>query len=124
MRVVIKRNGKTANLYGMIDTGNHLNDSLTGRPVIVCSFNSVKALFGEWEEEFFKGKIEKIGENMRIIPCRTASGEGILPAFLPDEIEVFPENGERFKKKVLVAVSRFLPMEYDCLLSTKLFEGE
>jgi stage II sporulation protein GA (sporulation sigma-E factor processing peptidase) len=124
IRVVIKRTGKTANLYGMVDTGNHLNDSLTGRPVVVCSFNSVKSLLSEGEEEFFKGKVEKIGENMRIVPCRTASGDGILPAFSPDEIEIFSENGEKVKRKALVAVSRFLPMEYDCLLSTKLYEGE
>lgn len=123
-RVVIKRKGKTANLYAMVDTGNHLTDSLTGYPVLVCSFNSVKGILSGGEEEFFLGNIEKITENLRIIPCATASGEGVLPAFMPDGIEVISESGEKIKPKALVAVSRFMPMEYDCLLSTKIFEGE
>ncbi len=123
-RVVIKRKGKKTNIFAIVDTGNHLIDSLTGYPVLVCSLNSVKGILSEGEEEFFSGNIEKIGEHLRIIPLSTASGEGVLPAFIPESIEIILDDGNVLNPKAVVAVSKIMPMEYDGLLSIKFFEGD
>lgn len=123
-KIRITKNGKRTVVYGLHDTGNSLVDSITGRPVMICSYRSVLPLIGENEKRFFGGEIERLEPPNKIIPYNTLGTEGLLPAFSPEKVELY--NGKEWKtqNKMTVAVCSTLPPEYDCLLPEKFFEGD
>lgn len=49
--VRLEWDGRTECMYGMIDTGNHLSEPLSGCPVSIVEASAVRALLGDaWEE--------------------------------------------------------------------------
>lgn len=89
-------------LYGLIDSGALLKDE-SGRPVILLKASSVgKLLTREELEEIRCG----VGKGCVLLPIRTASGGGVLPAFLPTAVHFHNHNRKRKKKpkEVLVAL--------------------
>ncbi len=89
--------GVCVTLPAIIDTGNNLTDGLTSRPVIVAEFSALAPLFDFNETEVFKSNnYEKIPDSLkkhvRLIPCGSVTGEGLLLSFLPEKIEVKTKN--------------------------------
>lgn len=76
--VKIRTGGLEISLHGLCDTGNELCDIFSGKPVIVCRFDSVAALLPQNVLDYFEGKIP---ENLRVIPCRTIAAEALIPIF-------------------------------------------
>ena len=106
--------GKTAELNGIVDTGNSLCDNFTDKPVIIVDLNFVSQLFPENIMDFFKnhgGGMELLDNTgwrsrIRLIPYNAVGSNGLLPAFRPDCIELSSKKGEKFKTdEVIIAVS-------------------
>ncbi len=95
--------GKSICLPAMADTGNLLRDPLGGRLCIVADIGSMR---GFLPEEILsaagKGAVSSLGTlsgrhagRVRLIPVRTASGEGMLLGLRMERITVRVERSER-----------------------------
>lgn len=65
-------------LRGLCDTGNGLCDVFSGKPVVVCRFESVAPLLPQNVLDYFNGALP---ENLRVVPCRTLAAEALIPIF-------------------------------------------
>lgn len=83
-KVLIRSAGLEIPLDGLADTGNSLCDSFTGKPVVIASLEKVRAVLPDSVLNYLSGSTEHL-EGIRLIPCRTVTSEGIVPAF-PAEI--------------------------------------
>ncbi len=107
--------GREVGLTALIDTGNNLRDPLSGLPVIVVDWNSVKGIMPGEATAFFRSTWDSIpsglawtpvGRRLRLIPFESLSGrKGVLPGFRPDRIVVLGEDGVRIAKEAIVGVS-------------------
>lgn len=98
--VKIRYKDKTAEMKGMLDTGNMLCEPLTGRSVVVGDEEVLKKLFSpdcsvlnlnEWIDS----------TDIRLIPYKTLDREGVMTGFLVDEICVDGKATE----DIIIAVS-------------------
>ena len=93
----------------LIDTGNRLYDSVSGKPVSIISKNTAKAL---WQEIPMEG--------LRYIPYHTIEGKGgILPMLLLDKICLYQEK-ELWISEIYVAIceEEIGTGEYDMILNS------
>ena len=77
---------KAFSLDAIADTGNTARDLFSGLPVIICTGVEIES-----------------GRNLRAVPYKTISGEGILYAFSPDALSITDEKGSRREISALVA---------------------
>ncbi len=108
--VEITFRGTTVKTKGFADTGNNLKDGITGRPVIVAELSCVSPLFTDDEVEYFKTRsYESIPESLktkvRIIPCSTVAGEGMLKGFISEKTELRFGNEVAVSENQVVAIS-------------------
>jgi len=102
----ITLNGKTAKLFALLDTGNTLNDPISGDPVIIVEHSSiahilperVNLLFEQHSADSFAIMEHVMSPDtphsaddtyipFRLIPFRSLGQEnGMIPAFKPDSI--------------------------------------
>lgn len=91
--------GKELKVEALIDTGNRLKDSLTGKPVNIIS-KEIAVELGEGV----------IGNNIRYIPYHTiGKKEGVMPIFSIEKMCLYLEE-ELWVEKPLIAISE----EYFC----------
>lgn len=76
--VYVRIGERTLKISGLADTGNCLVDCFTGKPVIICSRESI----GELPRNALT----------RLIPMNTVSGEGLMEIFRPDEVVIADVN--------------------------------
>ena len=93
-RVLIHYKNRVIDLAGLADTGNSLVDFFSGAPVIVCD--------GENFPEMADLVPDKLPRGVRVIPCRTVSGAGLMPVFKPDDVLII--NGVSGQRKPVDAV--------------------
>lgn len=102
--LTVKMGTRSITLEGMSDSGNLLKDPIGGKGVIVVDREKASLLV----PKLSSGKLTELPLNIkrsvRMIPIRTASGEGLLTAFIPDEVTL-SYDGETRKIDVLVALS-------------------
>ncbi len=83
-KIIISYKGKSVVLDAVGDTCNNLTDVFTGKPVVVCSKDSLTELFDEIEiNNILENKIPAFIEGWKYIPFSTIHSEGILPVFKP-----------------------------------------
>lgn len=119
--VIIKFKNKIISIDGLMDTGNSLIDSFSGKPVIICSEKDISKLFNE-EMSFDINNPIGIGTEMpkgfRLIPFSTISESGIIPIFKPDEVIIKEENTNRMRNvDALIGVNS---KETDAIFNPKL----
>ena len=85
-RVDFKIGCKAYSLDGTADTGNTARDLFSGLPVIICT-----------------GIELSDGKNLRAVPYKTVSGEGLLYAYRPDFLTVTKSGGNPEEVSALVA---------------------
>ncbi len=106
--VKIVRNGTTVELRGLCDTGNGLRDIFSGKPVVVCEADKISGVIPQNILDYFGGKPN---EGLRLIPCKTALSESLLPIFKADGIIIDGKSAD-----ALVGVSRnVLGEDIDCI---------
>ena len=132
MNVVVEADGKQVVLSGFWDTGNKLSDRISGMPVVICEFCSIKELIPlEIQNVFLTNSIDGLArleqhewiQRIRMVPFQVVDHSGMLTAFRPDHFYFIYKNGKKSKdKKVLIGVtdSRLSHGEYNAILSTTL----
>ena len=93
IKILIKHNGKTAEITAYPDSGNNLRDFLTGLPVIVCRKDKIRHIM-PFTAENPKG--------IRLIPFSSVGGNGIITAFRAESITVCRENGKKINIDALI----------------------
>lgn len=121
---------------GYVDSGNHLFDPLTKRPVIICDEPFLKQWFTE--QDWLKVKtayqqltLEKLPEdwrhNIHVIPYYGVEGKNsLLFALKPDKITIYERNKKIITKNVLIGIQFSTLTEdhdYHCLLQPQVFQS-
>ena len=113
--VEITYGGKSISLKAFVDTGNMVSDPLSGRTVILVDKAVALKIMNEETVEFaLKGRMGLLGssvvKNIRLIPMKTASGDSILCAFVPEKITVTVQ-GKNKKPRRFDVNALFAPSE-------------
>lgn len=104
--ISIMRKGLTETVFARVDTGNLLTEPFSGLPVIVVKNGVLKRTVPPEIDMLGLDNCNKdrvfnqIDAKMRFVPFKTISGEGLLPAFKPDQVCI--ESGP--PKEAYVAV--------------------
>ena len=107
--VTITYRDKKVSASGFLDTGNNLTDIFTDYPVVLCNYETVKALFDSTETACFKDSVPSWSsprpiKNFRVVPASTVSGSTLLPAFKPNGIMLETNDKKFTTERVLIAV--------------------
>ena len=124
-RIEITLRQQSVALTALVDTGNRLCDLFSGLPVVVASYESVKALIPKSLQVYFSSGIppdlsELPAEELRMIrmlPVKTVAGEQLLPSFLPDRITV---EGEERRAVLAVCKNAVSDGAYEAILNPSL----
>ncbi len=126
--VVIENQGKNVQGKALLDTGNSLTESISGRPVIIAAKNFLKDVFPDGFEALCDNPYLtdiKPPAGFCLVPFSTVGGSGLLPAFRPGSVSIF-YNGKMQKLTnvyVAAAEKKVFADEFDCLLGTALFKN-
>lgn len=116
--LVLSLGGRSVQLPALLDTGNSLSDPVTGHPVVIAEYESVKEVFSEPVRAAVErhgpdqaaAVLGELGEEIaaghfRIIPYRSVGREsGCLLGFRPDEV-VLKQGGRLYRTgRVVVAL--------------------
>lgn len=109
-QVQITWNGKEVSLMGMVDTGNHLTDPFSGKPVVLCRYQSVKEILPDCLCRYFEnegtGRLEEaITQGIRLIPYEAVEKKGLLPAFAPENFTIRQNRRYQSVEQVMIAVA-------------------
>lgn len=114
-KMTVRVGRRSVTLEAVIDSGNMLCDPISGLPVAVTPESAVSPLFTGDAARFFCGdgvcSDEGWRRRVRMIPCRTVGGGGLLPGFLPDSVRIGNKD-----VKLLIAVSDKLDQDGETLL--------
>ena len=114
-KMTVRVGKRSVTLEAVIDSGNLLCDPISGLPVAVTPESAISPLFTGDAARFFCGNgicnDELWRRRVRMIPCKTVGGGGLLPGFLPDNVKI----GNR-EVKILIAVSDKLDRDGETLL--------
>ena len=113
-QIQIARQGSTVVCTAKVDTGNSLVEPFSHTPVIVAEYQAVQKILPEEMRRALQREgpfsidtgWEEIGAGIRMVPFHSVSGEGVLPAFLPDDCVLFVEKRQLRPEKVYIAVCR------------------
>lgn len=126
----INFNNISVNMTAFIDTGNTLTDGMTGRPVIIAELSAVSPLFSREELLFFKNEAydnvpESLNKSIRLIPCKTVTGDSLLKGFLPSFVRVESEKSAFVNDFCTVAITHkeLSQGAYRALLNNNIFEN-
>ena len=81
-RVRITHKAHTVCFSCLYDSGNHLAEPFSGKPVLVIEREVAEELLG-WTPT-----VDNLPAGWRLIPYNTLGGNGLLPAFIPDAVAV------------------------------------
>ena len=109
--------GKQASLPAIRDSGNLLRDGVTSQPVIVAPASALSTLMPSGAQT---GDIATLPPGWRLLPIRTAAGNGLLMCFRADRTELIQGRNIR-QVYVPIAVSDF--NEKSALVPECLFRG-
>lgn len=127
-QVLIRVNNKSVALKAKVDTANTLKEPFSNLPVVVAKYEFVCSVVPEaLEENFLLHKnvswpqinAKKGSRNIRLVPFKTISGEGLLPAFKANFVEV---NGVKKDAYVAVCSEKIFNNEYQALIGTELID--
>ncbi len=114
---------------GFVDSGNNLKDGLSNRPVIIAEMSAVAPLFSYEEIKYFKsGDYLAIPESLKtkvhLVPCKTVSGDSVLPAVIPQKVEYKTKNKRAVTDFVSVVIcdKKLSSGEYNALLYSEIYD--
>ncbi len=85
---------KQAELSVKLDTGCSLREPFSGLPVLVAEAASLEPVLPESVRTCLKGEADALSSGLRLIPFAALGGEGLLPAFFPDRVELSESKQE------------------------------
>ena len=120
--IIIEFNSKTVKINALYDTGNCLTEPFSGKPVCVCEYDSVFKILPKNLIDFIQNSLDvtdnfKSDGRLRLVPCDTITGGGILPAFLPKTVMVLCNNTEyEYECYVAVTTNKLSDGEYSAII--------
>ncbi|HHV79823.1 MAG TPA: sigma-E processing peptidase SpoIIGA [Firmicutes bacterium] len=114
---LIRLDGKCLRCKGLVDTGNHFIDPLTGKPVVVMEYSTLKPLLPEAVARHLEGNkpdvfaaIQAAGSvgwktRFRLLPFTSVGSRGTMLAVKLDELVFTGIGGTKARKGLLAAVS-------------------
>lgn len=115
--VRLTHGGRNVRLRCLYDSGNHLVEPFSNRPVLVVERGAIEGLLT------VPTAIDAMPTNgvWRVVPYNSVGGDGLLPAFVPQEITVITPRGERRMTDCYVAICERLGRgEYQGLIGSAL----
>ena len=103
--------GKTSTLRALVDSGNLLQDPLSGKSVIVADINLLRpslprplarALNSPDVTDWLSDPV--YAPRLRLIPIHTASGDSVLPALIPDQL-LITDHKDTYPADYLIALA-------------------
>ncbi|MEE0970420.1 MAG: sigma-E processing peptidase SpoIIGA [Clostridia bacterium] len=104
-KLTVRMGNRKMTFEAMSDSGNMLKDPIGGRDVVIVDRKRAQGLVPDLASGKMTSLPPSIARTVRLIPIRTATGEGILTAFCPDEV-FLDYLGEEKRIDVLVALSK------------------
>lgn len=110
-RMTVSKNGKSASLIALFDSGNLLVDPASGAPVIVAEVAALKKIMpNDAMKCIMHGDVaEAVTERgeiaFRLIPYQGVSGQGVMAGFVPDSVTIHETSRERKIEKVVIGVT-------------------
>ena len=137
--VLIRAENKQVKVDALLDTGNQLKDPMTGRPVIVVEYTSLKPLLPVQLQPFFEADgdadiweiLSSLGgcgaaSRFCAIPFQSlGKTEGLLLGYRPDEVLLEQNGRQPCAVKAILAIYRrslFPGGSYQALLGPNLLE--
>ena len=97
--------GRSVTLPALRDSGNRLTEPFSGLPAAVAGLEALQPLLdAESMAAILSRQLPETGL-LRPIPCRTAYGGGLLPAFRPDRVELQGAEGALLVEELYIAIS-------------------
>ena len=120
--VTIENLGNCAKISALADSGNFLRDFLTGRPVIICRSEAVRAVTPPNVIAFLGGDTGDM-TGIRLVPLNTVSGSSLVAAFRPERLTVRLSGSDK-QLDALIGVSHdaFGNEPFDAVISSKLLK--
>ena len=117
LKVSFYLKGKHIFLYGLIDSGNMLFDTLTRKPIVLVSIDALRKFLSKSEID------NLLNMNNRKIRCDTISGSGYeIPIFKVEKFLIKSESGEKYFSCMIGIVNHnFDKGKVDCLLHKDFF---
>ena len=115
----------------VFDTGNHLTDGFTGKPVLIVRLPFVLPILPMGVAEYLSGKQlaecdipDSWRSRLRLFPYSTVGSDGLLPAFRCDSAMIRHLKKTCVKEKVYVAVSprQLYQGDADALIPVALYD--
>ncbi len=103
-RLTVRMGNRKMSFSAISDSGNMLKDPIGGRDVVIVDRKRAISLVPSLARDSFTALSPELAKGVRLIPVRTAAGEGLLTAFCPDEV-ILDFGGEEKRIDVLVALS-------------------
>lgn len=121
-RVKLTIDGRTKEITGFLDTGNHLSEPFSGLPVIICGLSLAASLLSDDLLEAVLGKENEQSCRVRRIPFSAVSGSGLLAAVKGERIVLTSDEETFCCEEFYVAFSkeRIGDEDWQILLHTKL----
>ena len=101
-RLTVTLGGKSVCCSALLDSGNQLTEPFSGLPVIVGERRTMQQLIGAAD---LASPETAAKLRLRQIPCRTLTGESVLPGFRPDEVILRSADREIRTADVYIALS-------------------
>lgn len=122
--------GREAMVRAFVDTGNQLQDIMSGLPVVVCELKALKGCLPD--EVYFalqQHKVEEIqGEQwkakVRVLPMNAVTGTGTLVGLKPDHIWIEQEHASKEVQAIVGFTDQPLSDgDFSMLVGTSLLEN-
>lgn len=120
--------GANVSVKGLVDTGNSLIEPVSGAPVIISEFTSIKGCLPEKLQMLFSGEEENdlerllesftecnMNDRLRMIPYRSVGKKnGMLVGFRPDKVVIMDGASERTAGSVVIGICNGSLSRGDC----------
>ena len=116
-RLLLQSGGKTLVCSCLYDTGSTLREPFSGSPAVLIDRTAAKGIL---PADLQDGKMRHV----RYVPFKSLGGAGLLPAFLPEKMEIADENGNRcdISGSYLAVCEELGHGEYTALVGTDIGE--
>ena len=120
--VHVRLYGKEVELRAMVDTGNLLSDPISGRSVMLAELNALQevlpvALWRACQNGRYADWLDSAAHatGTRLIPTRSAEGEGLLLAVVPEQVRV-SMGRETYTANYLLAPKQLGLADFEAIL--------
>jgi len=106
-KLFVTIDGNTAEINALLDTGSSAADVFSDTPAIICSKHSIEKIMPPDLLNLINNYLS-CGQSIygfRLIPCTTAAGNSLLPAFKADSVKISTAAESFVAENVYIAVS-------------------